>query len=148
MIQINPVLALPSYLTSILILSSHLHLSLAGSFFLCKFPHQSPVYISLPPCICYMLHPSHISGMITQIGWVFDEQYKLWSFSVRKFLQPSVTCSLLGQMSSSASSSSWMPSVWCSSLNVTHQVPHKHKQAKLQFCKLHTLHFWLANGKT
>ena len=123
-IQINQILAMPSCLTSILILSSHLHLSLAGGLIFCKFSHESPVYISLLSCMCYMLHPSNSSGMITQIVRVFEEQYKSWSSSVCKFLQPAVTCPLSGQMSSSASCSSWTPSAWCSSLNMTHLVPH------------------------
>lgn len=59
-IQINPILALPSSLTSILILSSHLHLNLAGGlFFLQVVPPKPCIYFSSS---LYVLRSSPISS--------------------------------------------------------------------------------------
>jgi hypothetical protein len=55
--QIDPVHTMPSYLRSILILSTHLLLGLSRGLFC--LPHQYPIFIPLLPRSCYMFCPSH-----------------------------------------------------------------------------------------
>jgi hypothetical protein len=59
-IQINPIFALPSYLTPILILSYHLHLSVAGGlsfFFFASFPTKALyIFLFFPVCATRFTH--------------------------------------------------------------------------------------------
>lgn len=86
MMQINPILALPSYLTLILILSSHLHLSLAGGLFFASFPTKA-LYLYFSSSL-YVLHVSPISS------FSYDHPSSLsiwWAVQIMKLLSVHVS---------------------------------------------------------
>jgi hypothetical protein len=60
---------------------------------------------------------------------MFDEAYKLWSFSLCGLLQPLATSSLLGPNNLSSLVSHTLN--LCSSLNVRHKVSHSYKKQVL-----------------
>jgi hypothetical protein len=78
------------YLRSILISSFHLSSFLPVAYFLLVFPPKLYLQSSLMPATCHPnLIPFHLIILI-----LLGEGYKLWSSSLRSFLQPSVTLSL------------------------------------------------------
>jgi hypothetical protein len=79
-------------LRSILILASHLHVGLLSSLFPSGFPIKT-LYASLSYACC-MLCTSFLLDLIILI--IVSEEYKLWSFSLRNFLQLNVVSSILG----------------------------------------------------
>ena len=82
----------PTFWRSILILSSHLRLSLLSLS--TRFPHQNPVYAYALTHTRYLPRPSILLNLITQT--IFGEQYGSLSSSLCSFLHSPVTSSLLG----------------------------------------------------
>ena len=114
----------PTSRRSILILSSHLHLSLPSGLFLSGIPTKSlyaPLQFSLrATCPTYLF----ILDLITRI--IFGEEYRSLSSSLCSFLHSPVTSSLLGPNVPLSTLFSNTLSL-CSSLNVSDQVSHPHK---------------------
>jgi hypothetical protein len=77
--QFEPVNTIPSYLRSILILSTHLRLCLPSRLFSSGFPTNILVSPILPTC------PAHLILLDLIILIMYGEEYKLWSLSLCKF---------------------------------------------------------------
>jgi hypothetical protein len=90
--QIDPIHTIPSYLSSILILSTHLRLGLLSGSFLLDFPPISYIHSSSPP---FVLHALPIDTSLSMI---------------RNFLFPSVTQNLI--RSSQSGLRLWEADVW------------------------------------
>jgi hypothetical protein len=90
--QINPILSHPISLRSILVLSTHLRLSLPSGLFPSRF-HANIPYAFLFSTI-RVTCPAHLILPDMIILIILDEEYKLLSSSLCSFLQPSVTSSL------------------------------------------------------
>jgi hypothetical protein len=116
--QFNPVHTTPSYVRTILILSTHLRLHL--SFWLSHYPAWIPLILHS----CYMLCSSHLPYLIILI--ILGEEYKLRSSSLCSFLQNPITSSLFGPniLFNSLFLSTLSP---CISLNVRGQVSHQYR---------------------
>jgi hypothetical protein len=89
--QINPVHSTPSYLRSILILSTHLRLGLPSGYFPSGFATNILYTFLFSPCLLHALsfHPSWLHH--SNYTWW---GYKLWNSSLCNFLKPPVTLSL------------------------------------------------------
>ena len=119
--QINPVhTPHPISLTSISILSSHLHLGLPSGVFPSGFSTKI-LYMPLLSPIC-ATRPSHLIllNFITQT--ILGEEYRLLSPSLYSFLHSLVTSSLLGPHILNTLFSDTLSS--CSTLNLSDQVSH------------------------
>ena len=123
--HINPAHAPhPSSCTSILILSSHIHLGLPSGLFPSGFL-PTTLYASLlsPICITCSTHLTHLN-LITQT--LSGEKYISLSSSSSSFLHSPVTSTLLGPNILLNTLFSNTLSL-CSSLNVSDQVSHPYK---------------------
>jgi hypothetical protein len=91
-IQNKPIHTSPSYLRSILILSTHLRLGLPNGLLPSGFP-MNTLYKFFPIRATY---PTNLIFDCLVILIIFGEEYKLRSSSLCSFLQPPVTSSLFG----------------------------------------------------
>jgi hypothetical protein len=92
---LNPVHTTPSYLSSILILSTHLRLGLASALFPFGFPtnilYELLFHLSHATC------PAHRIILDWIILIVLGEKYTLWRSSLCSLFQPPITSSLFGK---------------------------------------------------
>jgi hypothetical protein len=91
--HINPVHTTPSYLRSILILSTHLHLGLPSGLFPSHFPTK--LLYAFFFSLLYTTCPAHNILLDLIILIDLGKEYKLWSSSFCSFLQPPITSSPL-----------------------------------------------------
>jgi hypothetical protein len=94
--QMNPAHTFSPYLSKIRSNIFHLHLCLVSDFFLSCFPTNFFVPLSFQMCATSHVHFILIN-LITLV--TFNEEYKLWSFSLCNLLQLSTTSSFLGSFS-------------------------------------------------
>jgi hypothetical protein len=114
----------------ILMLSSHLHLSLASGHLPSGFPTKMLYAFLIPPIHCQV--PAHLIPLHLITLIIFSEAYKLQSSSLCSLLQPPATSSLLGPniLLRMLFSNTLNP---CSSLSERDQVTHTKQGVKLWF---------------
>jgi hypothetical protein len=126
--QIKPVHAPhPTSWRSVLILSSHLHLGLPSGLFPSGFPTK-PLYTP-PPSPIPVTCPTHLILLYLITHTTLGKEYKSLRHTLCSFLHSPVTLSLLGPNILLRTLFSYTLSLH-SSLNVSDQVAHPHKQNK------------------
>jgi hypothetical protein len=110
--QFDPVPTIPSHSTSvrsILILSTHLRLSLPSGLYPSRFPTNILYEFLVSNCA------DHLTLLDLIILIMYGEGYNLWSSSLCSFLQSPVISSLLGQIFFSAPCSQTPSGLMCCS---------------------------------
>jgi hypothetical protein len=105
---------------SILILFTHLRLSLPSGRFLLAFPPISYMHSAAPPI--HSTCPTHLTLLDFIILILLGEEYKLWSFSLCSYLRPPVTSSLFDPNIPLSTLFSNTPSLYFSQVSVAPNV--------------------------